>query len=246
LPESWKPWPAQDISHSGLAALVFLPVLLFRLPTRARLPATLLFLAGFISLSGMLHFNPYTGRFFVLLLAGYSLIWGGSNFFSRGYRRWLLTGIITLNVCALLGVVAFRSYVDATSKSQPGGAYYYLSDEDRHTIANTLSGRPLQIITGDSMDALLTGPDIAYPLRYIICPANGDWNQELKRAALKSNWLAIVHGGKKSMPTGPADWHRPGSYTCPEVSLQDLQGSLTNSGWRMYRHNPLVDLWRFH
>ena len=244
LPEDWKPWPAQDVSHSGLAAVIFLPLLLFGLPSRARMPATLFFLAGFVSLSGLLHFNPYTGRFFILLLAGYALLWGGANLFSRGYGRWALTGIAALNICALVGVVALRSYVDINIKAKPGGAYHYIDEQDRTVIAGTLAGRPLHVITGDSLDALLAGPAISYPLNYVICPTDGNWEQELRRASGSSNWLAVVHGGQNSVHTGPAEWHRPGSHTCPEVSMQVMEEALTQAGWLLYRRNHLVDLWK--
>lgn len=245
LSERLKPWPAQDTGQSGLAAIIFLPILLWGLPCRTRIPASLIFLAGFISLSSLLHFNPFTGRFFVLLYAGFALIWGGTRLFSHGYRRWILTGIVALNVCALLGVVVVRSYIDITVKSQPGGDHYYLSENERKTIAQSLTGRPLHVITGETYDALLVGPNIEYPLDYIICPANGDWEQEFRNASLTSNWLAIVHAGKRSLMTGPADWHRPGSYLCSEESLTVLENALTRSGWRLYKQDSLVDLWRF-
>jgi hypothetical protein len=246
LPDSWKPWPAQDMSHSGLAAVVFLPVLLLTLPLRARLPATLLFLLAFISLSGMLRFNPYTGRFFVLLLAGYALIWTGTRLFSRGYGRWVLTGLVALNACALVAVVALRAtYVDIGIKSQPGEAYYYLADEDRSAIAKALSGRPLLVVTsGDSLDALLAGPEIEYPLSYLICPADGNWEQEFRDAALTSNWLAVVHFGRSSIGTGPVAWHRPGSHTCPKFPVSVLEYALIRAGWSRHKQNPLVDVWK--
>jgi len=244
LPESWKPWPAQDVGRTGLASVLMLPALFIGLKSRALVPAIAFFLLGFISLSGMVHFQAWGGRYHVVLLAGYALLWGGTRLFLRGKSRWILTGIVALNVCALLGVVAIRFFVDKTVKSQPGGAYYYLSEEERRTIALTLSG-PLQVITSDSLDALLVGPGINYPLSYIICPADGDWDKALRNAALKSNWLAIVHKGGKTMLTGPTYWHRPGSHVCPEeVSTQVLEDALKRAGWRLYRHNQLVDLWR--
>lgn len=244
LPEKWKPWPAQDIGRSGLAAIIFLPILFLGLSLRVRIQAALFLLAGFIPLSGILHSQPWFSRYTVVLLAGYALIWGGTGLFLHGNRRWGLTVIVALNVCALLGVVAMRLYVDKTTKSQPGGAYYYLSDEDRRTIARTLTGLPLQVITNESLDALLVRPGIDYQLSYIICPADGDWSQELRKASLTSNWLAIVHGGQNLILTGPADWHRPGSHLCHEVSTQALEDALKRAGWRLYRHNHLVDLWR--
>ncbi len=244
LPESWKPWPAQDVGRTGLTSVLLLPALLIGLSPRARKPAIAIFLLGFISLSGMVHFQAWGTRYHIVLLAGFALLWGSTRFFQRGKRRWVLTGIVTLNVCALLGVIAIRFFVDTTSKSKPGGSYYYLSEEDRHTIAGTLSGHPLQVVTNDTLDALLVGPGIDYSLSYIICPADGDWNREMRNAALKSNWLAIVHEGKTQILTGPTGWHRPGEHTCPEISTLTLENALSRSGWQLYRRTPIVDLWR--
>ena len=241
FPESWKPWPAQDIGRSGLASILLLPVLLIGLPSRARMPATMLFTLGFVLLSGMLHFTPYTARYTVILLAGYALLWCGTRFFQRGRSRWLLAGVVLLNVISLLGVVSLRFYVDKAHRSEPGGMFYYLSKEDRKTIAQDLTGRPLQVISGESLDPLLVGPDIDFSLSHIICPANGDWVQELKKAAHKSKWLAVVHNGENVIRTGP-DWYRP-EQMCPEISTQVLESALTLAGWRLYKRNNLIDLW---
>jgi hypothetical protein len=134
--------------------------------------------------------------------------------------------------------------VDTTVKSQPGGAYYYLSDNDRRTIAESLHGRPLQVITDDSLDALLVGPDISFPLRYIVFPAHGDWSNTLTTIGTTSNWLAVVHGGKKLILMG-TEWDRPKEADlCHDISLKELEQVLQESGWQRYRQNQLVDLWK--
>ena len=244
LPDKWKPWPAQDVGRSGLASILFLPLLLLGLSARVRIQAAMFLILGFVPLSGILHSQPYFARYTVVLLAGYALLWGGTGLFLRGNRRWVLTALVALNACVLLGVVIMRSYVDKTITSQPGGAYYYLSEEDRSCIARSLAGRPLQVITNESLDALLVGPEIDYPLSYIICPADGDWVQKLRKTARTSNWLAIVHGVFDTMLIGPADWHRPGFPSCSRMSTRVLGEALTRAGWQPYRRGRLVDLWR--
>lgn len=244
LPDKWKPWPAQDIGRSGLAALVFLPVLLLGFSTRARMAAALFLLLAFIPLSGILHSQPYFARYTIVVLAGYALIWGGTGLFLHGRRRALLVAVVALNLCALLAVVSLRFYVDRTRKSQPGGAFYYLSEQDRGGIAATLHGRPLQVITNESLDALLLGPRIDYPMSYILCPYDGDWGSEFRKAALKSNCIVIVHGGRDPMTVGPADWHRPGSHNCGQVWMHTMEEALRQAGWRLYRRDHLVDQWR--
>jgi hypothetical protein len=244
FPDIWKPWPAQDISRTGLVSILLLPALLVGLPSRARMPATILFLLGFVSLSGILRFTPYTARYTVVLLAGYALLWGGTRLFQRGNRRWILTGIVALNVFVLLGVVSIRFYVDMTKRSQPGGIFYYLSNQDRNTIAHDLAGRPLQVISGDSLDALLVGPDIDFSLRHILCPSDGDCSQVLRNASLVSNWLAIVHNGDKVIRIDEK-WQGPTGNMCSEISVRMLEETLTKAGWHLYRHNPLVDFWNY-
>jgi hypothetical protein len=244
LPERYKPWPSQDVGRTGLASILMLPLLLAGLPRRAGIGAALLLLLGYMSSSGMIRFEPYNARYIVVFLAGFALLWGGSRLFQHGKRRWVLTAMVTLNVCALIGVVATRFYLDANITSQPGRAYHYLADDDRKTIAGTLAGRPLLVITNESLDALLVGTGIDYPLNYLICPADGDWEREMRKASLKSNWLALVHDGRKSMLTGPI-WDRPGSHSCTEqVSTQQLEDALSRAGWQHYRRDQIVDLWR--
>jgi len=244
LPESWRPFPTQDAGRTGLAAVVMLPLLLLGLSSRARLAATLLFLLGFVSLSGMVHFQAWNTRYTVVLLAGYALLWGATRLFLRGKRRWLLAGLVALNVCSLVGVVCISIYWARTSNSSPGDNYNYLAEEDRGTISGTLSGRPLLVIKDESLEALLAGPDISFPLSYLTCPADGDWERELRNAALTSNWLAVVHNNQKSMQAGP-DFNRPGFITCSEVSTRYLEDALTRAGWHLYRHNRIIDFWRF-
>ena len=240
LPGSWKPWPAQDTGRSGLASILLLPALLAGLTSLARMQATLLFILGFVSLSGMLRFTPYSARYTVLLLAGYALLYGGTRLFRFGNRRWVLALLVGMNVCALLGVVAARFYQD---KTNPAEHYNYISDQDRKTIAGTLKGRPLLVVTSDSLDALLVGPDIDFSLSYVICPANCDWGQILADAPVRSNWLAVVHHGQKSLRKD-VEWDRPGFKACPEISKQVLEDALTLAGWRLYRQDSKVDLWR--
>ena len=244
LPESWKPWPAQDISHTGLTAIFFLPILLYYLPLRARMPATLLFFLGFISVSGMLWYTPYNSRYTVVLLAGYALLWGATGLFKRGKSRWVLTALCALNIFALLGVVAVRGYVDITVKMQPGGTHDYLSAEDRATIATSTGGSPLSVMADDTLDALLWGTEINYKIEYVNCPADGNWVQELRDTSRKSNWLAVAHSGRAEMSPGALLWQRKGFHSCSKVPLRTLNYSLAHAGWQMYRHNDLVDIWR--
>ena len=186
---------------------------------------------------------PTSGRFSVVLLAGYAVLWGGTRLFLRGNRRWVLAGLVALNVVALIfeSIIYYRY---GMFQSQPGGEYYYLGEKERRVIAQSLDGRPLLVISGD-MDALLTGPEIEFPLQYLMCPADGDWDHELRDAATKSNWLAVVHNDQKTVFTAPT-WHRPGFRTCttPEVSTRALGKDLSRAGWHLYRHNHLVDLWK--
>ena len=242
LPEMWKPWPAQDIGRSGLVSVLFLPLLLFGLPPKARIASAALFLLGFIPLSGILHPSPYFARYTIVLLAGFALLWGGTKYFQHGNKRWLLIGVVALNIFSLSGVVLMRFYVDKTVKSRPGGPYYYLSDEDRSIIARSLQGRPLQVITSDSLDAFLPGPDISFKLKYIIAPDDGDWGNEMRKAGTVSNWLAVVHGGEKSIPLA-ADPHVPTMEFPKGVSVRELEGALEGAGWQRYKSYPLVDLW---
>ena len=245
LPESWKPWPGQDISHTGLAALVFLPLLLYYLPSKARLPSSLMFFLGFISVSGMLCFTPYNSRYTVVLLAGFALLWGATRIFRRGIGRWILTGLCAINIVALLGVVVVRGYVDITVKMKPGGSHYYLSAEDRNKMAETLKEKPLLVMADDTLDALLWGTEIDYKINYITCPADDDWVQELRRASFRSEWLAVAYGGRSEMAPGPLLWKRIGVHSCPKIPVQRLNDYLVQAGWQIYRHNDLVDLWRY-
>jgi hypothetical protein len=244
LPLSWKPWPAQDLGRTGLATFLLLPALLIGLNPGARLPATLLFVSGFFLASGMIRYDSYNARYIVVLLAGYAMLWGCTGFFRRGRGRWVLGGLVALNAGALLGVVSLRFYVDQTVTLKPGGAHHYVSEQDRGQIASTLAGRPLQVVTNESLDALLVGPRIEFPLSYLGCPSDGDWARQMREAAKTSNWLAVVHGGKESFLAGPT-WHRPSFHACPEeVSKQRLEDALAGAGWQIYRHDSIVDLWQ--
>jgi len=210
--------------------------------------AIFIFLLGYLPLSGMINPQPYFTRYNIILLAGVALLWCGTGVFRQGRRRWLLVCIVAINTCALLGAVSINSYLHQTRWSQDGGLYYYISDEDRDTVAKSLGGRPLLVMTESStnvssMDALLTGPEIAFPLNYLVCPADGDWLKSLRNAAAKPGWLALVHNGRNSINPGP-DFERPGFHTCSEVPISLVEDALRSAGWTRYRNNRFVDLWK--
>ncbi len=244
LPDIWKPYPGQSLGYTGLVSVLALPVLFAGLSSKVRIQAALLFLLAYIPLSGMILPQPFFVRYNVVLLAGYALLWGGTNVFRRGNRRWILIGIVALNVCALLGVVVIDIYEDVTQWSQPGHRYYYISKRDRQLISSTLKGRPLLVVTGGELESLLLGPQITFPLRYVICPADGNWEKRLRVASHRSVWLALVHNGEKSIIPGPI-WKRPTSHVCSEVSTHLLEDEFMKAGWTRYKSNDKVDLWRF-
>jgi len=241
LPEEWKPWPSQDCGRSGLVPLMFLPILLFLLPAKARAPSALLFVLGFVPLSGILRFQPWNSRYTIAVLAGYALIWGGAGFFRHGLKRWLLAGITAINLLALFGVVLMRYHVDMTVKAQPGGLYYFLSDQDREKISRSLNGRPLQVITDGSMDSLLVGPEISLKLEYVLFPAGSDLSRELKKRGETSNWVAIVHDDDSPLLSEPT-WLKPEGYR-HDIPFAELESCLRNSGWRRFKQNRNLDLW---
>jgi hypothetical protein len=241
-PESWTPSPNQDVGRSGLASLWFFPVLLagFSPPVRHRV--AWLFFLGFIPLSGMVHFRPWNSRYTIILLGGFSLMWAGSRLLRHGSRRWLLASLVGLNLLALVGVSWIVIYKDMAIHAQPGGKYAPMEDGDRDLIQETLGDAPLLVIAQESFDALLVGPDVAFSLKYLVCPEENDWKNELQRAAAESGWLAVYHGGADSLVPGPT-WFRPGGKVCPSVSLPLLKDSLVAAGWVLYKNNNLADLW---
>jgi hypothetical protein len=243
LPESWRPWPSQDVSQTGLIAVFMIPVLLAGLPVSVRKPAILLCLAGYVPLNSMVHFQPWNSRYAIVFLAAYSILWVSPRYFRRGNFRWVLICLVALNIFALLGVTVIRYHVDKVIKSRPGGAYFYLSREDRQVIANSLSGRPLQLITYVSLDALLPGPEMAFPLSYIVFPKGGDWQLLLSNASRTSNWLAVVHGGMNSVQV--PDRPLPEINGFQNVALPMIEKSLIDTGWHLYRRNHLVAVWQF-
>lgn len=243
LPEKWRPWPAQDIGRSGLVPLLLLPLVLFGLPPKARAPCALIFLAGFIPLSGTLSSQPWFARYTIVVLAGYALVWGGTTYVQRGRGRRVLIALAAVNILALAGVVMMRSSVDINVKSKPGGPYYFIADSDRRMLAESLHGRPLQVITDGSLDSLLVGPDISFRLTYLMFPKGSGIDQELKKASRVSNWIAIVHEDDRTMLAG-TEWHRPNTDYRHNIPFTELETALHNSGWQRYTQNSLVDLWK--
>ncbi|MBI5447052.1 MAG: hypothetical protein HY900_38275 [Deltaproteobacteria bacterium] len=243
LPDVWKPYPGQDLGRTGLATVLALPFLLAGLPRKARLEATLFVLLAYVPLSGMIASQPFFARYNVIVPAGFAVLWGGTRLFRRrGRRRWLFA-VVALNAAALFGVVSIDVYLDRTNWAKPGGLYHYVSDADRELVARTLSGRPLLVLTEGELEALLVGPEVAFPIRYLICPTDGDWDRELRAASSRSEWLAFVHAGRDSLTPGP-EWSRPGVHACGQTSRAVLERALWKVGWTRYRSGDKVDLWR--
>lgn len=247
LPEDWKPYPGQDTACTGLAPALALPLLFAGLAPRRRLAALALFACAYLPLSGMILPQPYAARYNLILLAGVAMLWATARCFRRGRGRWFLAGLVALNLSALLGVVAINIYLAETSWSLRDEDHY-LSDGDRLAIAVSLAGRPLLVMAESSaetssMDALLVGPQPAFPLAYVMCPPGGDWPAMLEQAARRSPWLALVHHGRPTLNPGP-QFPRPGEDTCPGLSVRQVEEALEQAGWRLFRNNPVVDLWR--
>lgn len=244
LPEIWRPFPAQDVARTGLVPVLAAPFLLLGLRPGARWPATLLLLLGYVPLSGMIKAQPYASRYNLGVLAGFALLWGGTRLFDRGARRWLFVGVAAFNALALLGIVSVTIYRDRVKWSKPDGPYAYLGESERAELRGALGGRPLLVLTGDSMDALLAGPEVAYPLRYVIRPGDGNWGEELRAASRRSRWLAFVHEGRASLRPGP-EFPTPEGAACPATSTEVLREELGRAGWTRSKAGRLVDLWTF-
>jgi hypothetical protein len=233
LPPMWTLYVSGDTGRTGMALMLAIPFLLVGFSHRTKAIIVILLLAVYLPLSGMILPQPFVSRYLVVLWAGVALLWGASDLF-RG-RRWLLTGVIAVNACVLLMVVAMNIHVDRTNWSK--GMYSYLTADDREYIAQSLTG-PLLVIAQESMDALLVGPEIRFPFEYVTCPADGDWTRELQRG----QWLALIHNGTESLRTG-LEWERPGLHSCPSTPVLELENSLVNAGWSSYKKGNIVDLW---
>lgn len=233
LPPIWRLYISGDTGRTGMALMLAIPFLLFGFSPRTRAIIAILLLTAYLPLSGMILPQPFIGRYQVVLFAGVALLWGASGLFRC--RRWLLTGVVAVNVCALLLVVVLIIHFDRTIWAK--GVYNYLTADDRDQIAQSLTG-PLLVITEESMDALLVGPEIRFPIEYVTCPADGDWTRELQRG----RWLALVHNSKESLRTG-LEWERPGLHSCPITPIHELEDSLGLAGWILYKKDDFVDLW---
>jgi hypothetical protein len=242
LPDGWMPSPNQDVGRTGLAAVIFLPLLVVGLPRRSRLLAGALMVLAFVAGSGMVHFQPWAARYTIVLLAGYSLIWCGTRFFRRGSWRWILVLVVGANVGALLGVTTLIVYRAHAGHSAASGYYNYVSAPDRHLLATDLGERPLLVVASESLDALLVGPAIDYKMQYVVCPSDGDWSKAFQMAANHSKWLAVVHRGRRSMVAGP-DYSREGQRRCSEIPISEIEKALISAGWARYRQSDQVNLW---
>ena len=240
----WQPLPLPDFARTGLVALAALPWVAVGLSPSARRSALPLWLLGFVGVSGLTYVQPWGGRFGVVLLAGYALLWAASRRFSSRRGRWALVCVAGGNVLALLGVVVLMAWFDATRHAKPGGAYDFTTRAMREEIAHALDGRPLWVATQGSLDALIPGPEVAFPFRYFVCPADGDWARALERSGTEAPVLALVHGGRDQIRVGP-DWPRPGSHACATVRVDEVRSALDRSGWRPWMANHLVDVWAF-
>ena len=243
-PGSWAPSPNQDTGRSGFALVWMAPVLLLGFSPALRVRLAGLFLLGFLPLSGMVHFRPWNARYTIIVLAGYALLWLGSDLLRHGFRRWIVAGITGLNLLALVGISSIVIYKDKTIHSQPGGYYSLIEPPDRDLMRRTMGDAPLLIVTQETPDALLTGPGLDFRMKYLLCRENGAWEEELRQAASESNWLALYHGDSQADWPSPI-WHRPTQHNRAPVSLSSLKGALIAAGWKLHRKNRQVDLW-FH
>lgn len=240
--DSWLPSPNQDTGRSGLASLWLLPIPLlgFALPIRCRIVG--IFLLASVSLSGMVNFKPWNARYTIILLAGYALIWAGSDLWNRGVRRWFFGWFVCLNLIVLLGVTLVVIYKDRTIHGKPGEYYVPIYPEDRQLILDTLQDKPILFVSQEFPDALLVGTDVDFHYEYLICPEDNDWTKLFLEAAERSNWIAVYHNGERVVVPGPV-WQRPGWHTCSEVKMESLGIYLAEAGWRLHKHNKYVDLW---
>jgi hypothetical protein len=238
---AWTSYRIPDVARSGLVPLLGLPIVAAFLPACARrvgLPAWIL---GFVLVSGMVYLQPWSARFTVIVLAGFALLWAAPNAMAR--RRRILPAIVAVNVSAALVLTArsFTSAAEARGRVEPPARC--IADADRTRLQNALAGAPLLVLSdGNVCDALLAGPHLAFPMRYVTCPAGGDWVATFREAGLGSRFLAVNHLGRTEFVPGPT-WSRPGTHACSRIPLVRIEESLSSAGWERIRREPAADLW---
>jgi len=247
---SWWPNGAPDTTRTGLIPFAALPILFFILPRKIAIASFLLILISLIGTHAPLPVSPWRGRYTVVLLAGYSLLWIAP--FKSTNQRWkqIILILIALNVSAAVfstGLWSYRSITQHLAKKT--GSFGYFTGNERRKLANDLNGEPLLVISeSGTLDALISGPEIAFKYKYIVCPGDGGWEQTLKRVHKLSTKLVVLQLGNENFIPGPL-WSSLDVQLCPNYSDGDIQMALVNSGWKFsYRkdlYNGKLELWSF-
>jgi hypothetical protein len=235
----WAPWPSPDSGRTGALSIIAFAGIIPFLPRQARRVGLPLFALAFIALSGMLYYQPYSGRFTITLLAGYALLWASAAIFARPPRRRWLAAITACNLAAALAVTSYVTWRDFRLSSE-GGTFDLLDERERIAIAESLDGEPLWVLSAGSLDALVPGPEVAFQFRYFVCPRDGDGTSAMARAAADAPGVALVHAGSGLLAAAPASPHEP---SCPPIALEDARVALKQAGLTRFLARPGIDVW---
>jgi hypothetical protein len=235
----WAPWPSPDSGRTGALSVVLLAAFAPSFPRKVRRIGLPLFALAFVAVSGMFTHQPYSGRFTLTLLAGYALLWTSSGVFARpACRRWL-AAITACNLAAALAVTCHLTRRDFRL-SADGGTFDLLDERARLAVKDRLGGAPLWLLSAGSLDALVPGPEVAFPFRYLVCPADGDWPAAIARATAESPGVALLHVNEDDVTAAPPS---PRGPPCPPLAVERAREALKLSGLARHAAHPSLEIW---
>ena len=224
--------PSLDNEHtrSGVLPMLLLPWLLLGVPRGKRLYALLGFTAICLAQFTPLARNHSGGRFAIIPLAAFALLWG-----ARAARRGF--------VVATLIVVALAANYEYLRHWHLWGEKFIPEREDNWALGQRLNGETALLLSSDlSVDALVSGKLATVRYTYVNCPLDGDWVKMLADYKQRYRYFILPASHEKFVP-GPLYVSRFGKE-CQRISVDEIRAWLTQSGWRFDRiaYNR-IELW---
>ena len=209
--------------RSGFLSIAALPMIIFGVKRGYRWLALVGFIALCIMQLAPLAINT-TGRFVVIPLAAFALLWG-----ARAEKYPILIAL-----CIIGAYWGTRATLNITEWVPNYSLNRVISYTECQELPELLQGSPLNLLTRPlSIDSNVAGRLGRAKFEYAYCPADRDWPKYLKGLKNTSRWFGMY----PELPLAPGvNYTSALGYPCQNerVPLEQMKSWLEETGWKFH------------
>jgi hypothetical protein len=207
--------------RTGLLSIAALPILIFGVKRGYRWVTLLGFIALCVIQLAPLSLNT-TGRFLIVPLAGFALLWGAR---SEKYP-------ILVTLCVIGAYWGTRAHLNITEWKPDTSLKLVIGYSECKELPNMLGSESISLLTRPlAIDSNIPGRLGLARFEYAYCPGDGNWPKYLEELKTKSRWFAMYP--ERPLAAG-VNYPSNLGYPCQggRVELEQMKSWLAATGWQ--------------